>query len=411
MTGSAMPASASPAAIPARAFGMHFLYTGHAYPAMTFGAARIWDMGVTWKDLEPRRNSWSTYALGRLDRIVAMFRAHRVEPMITLGWTPSWAARHCRHVYNRVNYGVKTCAPTNTTASGAWGGYVRMLASRYKGKVRYFELWNEPSLHNGYNDSIALLAKMQKTARNILHHYHARLVSPGIAFTDGGPRHGLGWLDKFLSQPGGTSFDIFGVHLYPMDAAAKAKYGPEWSIQTLGSARAVLRRHHIGGKPTWNTETNVGRVMTHITFKGGWGAAMVARTYVLATQNGIRRTMWYAADDRHWGGTWLEASDFRTLTAAGHAYVTARNMLVGARPYGCSRKTISSHGWRFTCRYHLANGKNMLAVWTTGRAFTYHGPRGTQRVTTATGATRTAHHSTALRVGAKPLYVIGTFKV
>src|SRR5207248_2905563 len=170
-------------------------------------------------------------------------------------------------------------------------------------------LWNEPSLHNGYNDSPRTLAKMQASAQKIVHAYGAKLVSPGIGFTDGNPKHGLRWLNTFLHYPGGKSFDIVGFHLYPADAPAKAGYGPEWSISTLASARSVLRSNGIGGRPLWNTETNVGRLPAHIQFFGTRGAGMVARTYLLATENNVARTIWYAADDRHWGGTWLENSD------------------------------------------------------------------------------------------------------
>ena len=47
-------------AIPATAFGMHYLNTGHTYPAMPFATARIWDKGVTWKDLQPTAPQYTT---------------------------------------------------------------------------------------------------------------------------------------------------------------------------------------------------------------------------------------------------------------------------------------------------------------------------------------------------------------
>jgi len=273
--------------------------------------------------------------------------------------------------------------------------------------VQYFELWNEPSLHNGYNDSVRTLAKMQASADKILHQYGAKLVSPAIPFTDGSPKHGMRWLNGFLKQPGGKSFDIVGLHLYPSDAAAKAGNGPEWAMQTLRSVRGVLRSDGVGGKPLWNTETNVGRAPAHTVQGSGTRAAgMVARTYLLATENNVARTFWYAADDRTWGGTWMETPDRQTLTKAGHAYVVMRDLLVGSHPRGCS---VS--GAHYACRYRLSNGKNMIAVWSTRGVFTYHGPRGTKRVDWVAGGGRSASHATALRVGAAPVYVIGTFKV
>jgi hypothetical protein len=410
VSGLASPAGAAPAKISPRAFGLHYLTIGHPKP-LAFGSARVWDMGVGWKDLQPTRGSWSSGALANLDNIVSDFRAHGAEPMITLGMTPHWAATACHHRSGGVDWGYWTCAPKSTSSSGAWGSYVRMLAKRYQGKVRYFELWNEPSLRNGYNGSIRKLAGMQAVARRIVHQYGAKLVSPGVPFTNGSPQNGLNWLQAFLSKPGGKQFDVVGLHLYPTDAIAKAGYGPEWTMEQLAAARKVLRRHHITKKQVWNTEVNVGRAATGARFTGRRGAAQVARTFVLGTQNHVARTFWYAADDRSWGGTWLENSSYRSLTDAGRAYRTARNLLVGARPYGCSRTTQGAHHWRYTCRYHLANGKNMLAVWSTGGAFSYHGPRHTSSVVSVVGGRHGASMHTRFSVGGAPLYVIGTFPV
>jgi hypothetical protein len=410
---SGLDASASGStAISARAFGMHFLNPANPV-LLSAGSTRIWGgTAVSWAQLQPHQGETNGEALAGLDNIVRSMRAHGAQPMITLGMTPAWAAHHCKHTFGGVNWGIQTCAPAATGTGSPWGNYVRLLAKHYQGQVQYFELWNEPSLHNGYNDSIRTLAKMQATAHSILHSYGAQLVSPAIPFTDGSPNNGLKWLDTFLQQPGGKAFDILGLHLYPSDAAARGGYGPEWSMQALASARAVLQRRHVTGKPTWNTETNVGRIPAHSSQGAGTrGAAMVARTYLLATQNNVARTFWYAADDRQWGGTWLESKTMKSLSYAGHAYTTVQKLLIGAHPRGCSRTTVGTNKWHYACRYRLANGKSMIAVWSTGASFTYHGPRGTQQAWTVVGGVRTAHHSTALKIGAAPQYVIGTFKV
>jgi hypothetical protein len=420
----------SAAAVAPQAFGMHWLNPSHPYPSLPFGTARIWDMGVTWADLQPAApalplpvdptatvtggdplpqsvSGWDADALARLDGIVDAFRAHHADPLITLGMTPAWAAHACPHKVGDVDWGTRTCAPSDTSANGPWGTYVRTLAARYQGKVAYYELWNEPSLRNGYNDSLTSLAAMAATAQSILHSYGAKLVAPSIPFTNGSPKSGLGWLDTFLRQPGGTSFDVAGFHLYPTDAVARAGYGPEWAMSQLAAARAVLARHgmHV---PVWNTEVNVGRAATRTTFTGARGAAQVARTFLLNLESGVARTIWYAADDRGWGGTWLENADYRTPTAAGVAEKTVYRLVVGARPRGCSRRTVGRHQWRYTCRFRLASGKGLLAVWTTGRSFTFRLPRGTQHVYSVTGRSlrRAAFHA-----GAAPTYVVGGFRV
>ena len=420
-------AGATPPPISAASFGMHWINTSHPYPALSFGSARMWDMGVKWIDLQPTApaatlpagvvppatvegqpgpqaiSGWDPNVLSRLDGIIDTFRSHNVDPMITLGMTPTWAARNCQHVYSGVDWGRQTCAPVDTSIDGPWGRYVRTLAARYQGKVKYFELWNEPSLHNGYNDSLAALGQMTATAHTILHSYGELLVAPSIVFTNGSPKIGLSWLDSFLRQPGAKSFDVAGFHLYADDTASRAGYGPEWVLDQLAAARKVLARYNLH-LPVWDTEVNVGRTITHTTFIGTRGAAAVARTYVLNLEYGVARTFWYAADDRDWGGTWMENSNYQSLTAAGYAERELYSLLVGARPNGCSRKTLGTHKWNYTCVFKLSSGKHLHVVWTTGRTFTYHAPSGTQRVLSVTGGKL---RGSRFRVGATPLYVIG----
>jgi hypothetical protein len=420
-----IPATQADAAgfkITAQMFGMHWLDTSHPYPTVSFGSARIWDMGVTWKDVQPAAptagdlltpasDGWDQSALGRLDGIVDTFRAHHVDPMITLGMTPAWAASNCTHQYGDVDYGVQTCPPATSDANSPWAAYVRALSNRYKGKVTYFELWNEPSLKNGWNGSIAQLVALQRTAYPILHANGQRLIAPSIAFTNGSPQNGRNWLTAYLKTSGARStFDIAGFHLYPTDAIARANYGPEWAMDQLSAARALLAKYNAT-KPVWNTEVNVGRAQSRTTFTGTAGAAQVARTYVLNLENRVQRTMWYASDDRHWGGTWLENSDYRSLTYAGIAERTLNKLLVNGTAYGCSRKTVGTHKWNYTCKFHMANGKNLLALWTTGSKYSYHAPSHAAGFYTVTGARHAAHGGTRITITSTPVYVYGTFKI
>ena len=420
-------AGAAPPPISSASFGMHWIDPSHPYPALSFGAARLWGPNVQWVNLQPTApaaslpagvyppgaaagdpgpqevSGWDPNALSLLDNLVDTYVAHHVDPMITLGMTPTWAARDCQHVWSGIDWGRQTCAPVDTSVDGPWGRYVRTLAARYQGKVKYFELWNEPSLHNGFNGPISVLAQMAATAQSVLHSYGELLVAPSIVFTNGSPKVGLSWLNSFLSQPGGRSFDVAGFHLYADDTASRAGYGPEWVLDQLAAARQVLAKHNMH-PPVWDTEVNVGRTQTHTTFTGTLGAGMVARTFVLNLEYGVARTFWYAPDDRAWGGTWMENGDYHSLTAAGYAERELYTLLVGARPNGCSRASKGAHKWNYTCTFKLSSGKHLRVVWTTGRTFAYQAPHGTQRVLSVTGGKL---RGSKFRVGATPIYVIG----
>lgn len=412
-------------------FGMHYLGLGdHPYPALPFGSARIWDMGVTWADLQPHPPTarvstvtgdalpvdpvpagFSRAAVARLDGIVKTYVKRHVAPVLTLGVTPAWAARQCNYTTNGQDWGIRTCAPRDTGATGPWARYVRFLANRYRGQIRYFETWNEPSLQGSYNDSPVTLAAMQRTAYRILRRYGDRLISPGVPFTNGDVKNGVTWLRQFLQAPGGKSFDIVGLHLYATDRATRAGVAPEWSIGTaLPAARQVLKTFHLEQRPIWNTEYNIGRVIRRTGYQGtATGAAMIARYYVLANEAGVARTFWYAVDDRKWGGTWLENSGLNGVTTAGRGYRSVARLLLGTVPLGC-RKPRAHRMGTYTCRFGTSTGHPTLIVaWTTGRRHRVRAPAGTIARVTVTGRRSRAYAGCRVTVSSTPVYLIGTF--
>jgi hypothetical protein len=151
-------------------------------------------------------------------------------------------------------------------------------------------------------------------------------------------------------------------------------------------------------------------VATHTGYESGLdGAAAVARTYLLAAENHIDRTIWYGADDRSWGGTWLENDDFRTLSTAGLGYVTVRALLVGKVPLGCSQESAAAHT-PYICAFGAASGqKDLLAVWTTGAHSVFHAPNGTTDLVTVTGERRSVIPGSALAITDRPFYLTGSF--
>lgn len=409
---SASATSAAPigyARITRRSFGMHWLdHTSPALTRMSFGSVRLMaGDAVTWPMLQPTattRLDASNPAVHQMDAIVAGYLHRGVEPLIELGPTPTWAAERCPHG----TWPAETCAPSARGASSPWAHYVQFLAHRYRSAS--FEMWNEPNLRNGYNDTVEHLAEMQATAHAALKHAnpHAVLVSPTVAVTAGDP---LGWLTKFFAAPGGKDFDVFGVHLYSADAAARAGNGPEWSLDMVHQVGAVLAAAGLQQRAMWDTEVNVGRYdfrnTTSRVFTGLDGAAMVARVYATQLGSGLRRVYWYAGDDRVWSGTWMVNSDGATLTQAGQAFNVAFHLLVGATPHGCA--STSAGVW--SCRFSLASGETLQALWTTSGTASCTLPAAGAKRLDVLGHSVGDVSSSPLDLTTVPTYVVGKFPV
>ncbi len=412
------PTAAAPVhgpTITATAFGMHWLDpTRSTVAKLRFGSLRVvGGNAITWPLLQPTQDttlSSSNPEVRALDALVATQRSRGVRPMITFGPTPTWiadAGPSCRHVDSTGHdWGTTTCAPLGDVSkpSNPWYAYVSFLAQRYAGKAD-FEMWNEPSLMNGYNGPLRKLAAMQGVAYGIVHHYGGRLVSASIPFTNGPPTNGYTWLRDFLRSPGGSSYDVLGVHLYPADGAARSGDGPEWSVTTgLTYARKAVADAGVPVRPIWDTEHNVGRVPAHTGYQGtAQGAAMLARTYLLLLSSGVQRVYWYAADDRAWSGTWLFGTDERTLTPAGTAYNVLDRLLVGAVASGC---TVSANGLH-VCRFRLASGSPMTAMWVPHGTAQAPVPAGAKRTMDVMGSTSSVGAARTVRVTTAPIYFTG----
>ena len=100
--------------------------------------AKIIRTGQEWGGIQPTPDVWKWEGL---DEIVDMYMKQGVEMQVLLGFTPKWAADPEKQKskewtdWNRSKPDIE-----------AWKKYAYNFASRYKGKIRFFELWNEPDI-------------------------------------------------------------------------------------------------------------------------------------------------------------------------------------------------------------------------------------------------------------------------
>jgi hypothetical protein len=342
------------APIPREYWGLHIhgALSVSRWPA-GFGAWRLWDTKISaWPDLEPQPGQWR---FETLDRYVDLAQQHGVEILLPLGMSPTWvSARPDEPSW----YGSgATAEPANIQI---WREYVRTVARRYQGRVRHYEIWNEPNLKQFYTGSMAAMVELAREAYTVLKAVDPSIVVVSPAATE---RGGVPWLEEYLRRGGAAYADVIGYHFYV------APGPPEDMVAFIQRVRQVLRRHGVS-KPLWNTEVGwmIESRQAPVAPRGGQGlfsrafseedaAAFLVRTFILNWVLGVDRLYWYGWDTRLMG---LLEPDGATMKLPARAYERAQRWLTGARIRGCE----VDRDQRWSCAITRGDGTPAWIVWT-----------------------------------------------
>jgi len=275
---------------------------GVPWPTAKFGTLRLWDSGTSWTSLEPAKGVWNWQPL---DTWVAAAEQHGVRDiLLTLGQTPPWASSNP----DEVNY-VGAGAPAPPVNNQDWNDYITAVAQRYKGRIRYYEIWNEPNDPTYYTGTVAELATLTALAYGIL-----KEVDPGNTVLSPAA-YAAGYLDQLLQAGIATNVDMIAFHFYETP--------PESTAAAIANVRLVMAAHGASAIPLWDTEGASG----DNTVPEDLAAAYLVRKYLVDLAFGSIRFDWYA-----WGkattfcvGT--EENDPQVPTEAGRAFGILLNWL------------------------------------------------------------------------------------
>jgi hypothetical protein len=327
--------------IPEKFFGMHIHHAAAVtpWPAVPIGSWRLWDAQVTWPQIEPRKGQWNFQLL---DRYVSLAEEHETEVLLPLGLTPQWASK--RPLEASVYHPGYAAEPGDNSD---WQIYVTAVVTRYKGRIRAYEIWNEPNNRGFWTGDTEQMVVLTREAWEIIHRIDpsAYVVSPGATTSSG-----VAWLTQFLNLGGGKYVDVIAFHFYV------SPQPPEAMVPLIEQVRQVMRETGVAGKPLWNTES-------------GWqapkpfpsaqlAADYLARAYVLNWAAGVSRFYWYAWDNHNWVSIQTTDSDDRTLTPSGRAYGIIQGWLAEAELNSCEEN--ADHVWE--CRL-TRNGVPVWILW------------------------------------------------
>jgi hypothetical protein len=209
-----------------------------------------------WEDLELRKgrywddrlnkSTWEKY-----DRIVDTAHKHGIEIIARLDRPPPWARR---------DNSVPEAPPDNVED---YGDFVAAVVEHYKGRIRYYQLWNEPNIYpewgNRAVDPIAytrLLKVGYQRAKAV--DPNVRILSAPLAQTlEPGGRNmsELLFLDAMYQAGAKDSFDILFANGYGFDRSPDDPPDPNvLNFQRVQLVRQIMERNDDAAKPVWFNE-------------------------------------------------------------------------------------------------------------------------------------------------------------
>src|SRR5262245_14745292 len=237
-----------------------------------------------WALVEPARGKydWRLY-----DAIAAAAKARGLQVFATLAYTPGWAT----------DGPAITGVPRNPED---WRRLCFRAAKRYRGKILYWGLWNEPNLPRFWSGSRQQYVDViLKVGADAIHagNPDAQVGGPDLAHLTAGDADWYDWLRRTLLEAG-DRLDFITHHLYDTDGnrdvtarlEASTLFGskPSFWDAVAPSVKEVLKdTGWLGRKPFWLTET-------------GWESARVSEARQAQYYSGLLGDWFTGRAGRDW---------------------------------------------------------------------------------------------------------------
>ena len=368
-TGSAVTPTSG--AIPADAVqpslvGMHVEGAeAEAWPSAPFGALRLWDNGTAWSqiELEPGVYKWDN-----LEGILANAESKGMsEILMVLGTTPEWNAKKI----SPDDY-PQPGAASSLKDPKAWDAWVTEVATRYKGRINAYQIWNEANLKNFWNGTPEEMADLTKRAYDIIKKIDPEALvvsaSPSTRLTASFNKFFPAYLEALAAKD--WPIDVVAIHTYPT-----ANGDPVARGAVIEATQAALTAAGAPELPLWDTELNYGLAgpgdLPKQDIVGVDAAGWVVRTYIDDLRYGIERSYWYIWTQKPYDLLGIQAypgSD------AEQGFFALENWVFGSKFDGCTES-----GDAVTCEF-TRDGQTSVVAWAQTGEATYTAPEGAQLV-------------------------------
>ena len=345
-----------PGSIPESFYGIHVNSLANPWPFVPNYAWRSLAAAINWNEIN---TAPGTYDWTRFDEWMSSAQSNHAEILYTIYATPSWASSGGINSGNPdllcttiLNTGPGLCDPPNDLNSDGTGtnkhftDFLKALMAHVgPGKIKYFEIWNEPNIRAEWNGTNAQLARLAQDASTIVKSAdpNAKISGPpAVAIT-------ANYLDTLFSTTNiGQYLDVISFHGYPNNTGM-----PEDLIPMIQNLQAVMSSHGLQNKPLFDTEGSWGQRQV---CAGSCQQYFTARWYLIQMSMGVSRAYWFAWDFTDTGDFYNPATG--QLTLAGSTEQVVHGWATGSLFSG-----ISQSGTVYQIPLTSVNGVAELVVW------------------------------------------------
>jgi polysaccharide biosynthesis protein PslG len=319
-------------------FGLTVLNYQNTTPQLTFGTTRTWDAypALDWAEANPAagQNNFAP-----LNSFTTMNQSKEAQILYTFGRTPQWASTSPGATGP---YGPGQCAPPILSA---WDQYVTSVVTNAAGRIKYWEIWNEPDQAASYCGDVPSMVTMAQHAYAIIKKIDssATVLSPAAS-----GEKGATWLNSFLAAGGLHTFDVVAFHGYGGTQAEQIN-------KIVDDYRQVMSRYNLSALPLWDTECSWG---DDSIGDDAHRAAFLAKYFFLQWSKGVDRAIWYAYDGASKWGRLIDSTG--KLLPSGIAYGESYRWIVGAT---LTQPCAQDQSGTWTCSISRPGGYQAEILW------------------------------------------------
>jgi hypothetical protein len=205
----------------------------------------------SWEEIEPLQKG--EYDWAKYDRIVDLAQQYGMQLIARLDRPPDWT---------RSGSTIKTQPPDDLAD---YGDFVYAFVDRYRGRVGYIQIWNEPNLTAEWGfqrvDAVAytrLLEVAYRRAKEADPNVIVLSAPLAITLEDAsmrGNHNDLVFLEQMYEAGAGPSFDVLSANAFGLDRTPEDPPAPDvLNFRRTELHREIMERHGDGGKPLWINE-------------------------------------------------------------------------------------------------------------------------------------------------------------